>query len=362
MPINDLHGAIRNRLEPAPDDALLLRAAFAPAGEFAIRFADWARAVDGAPPRNAYTLLQLLAPRIGENDDHDALAVLCRRQYRLVWAKTRLLERRHAAILDRFAGSGIACLVLKGPALQPLYYADPGLRAMGDLDLLVQPSQFCEALAWFLARGWRSDQFARPRRFDIRFGRAVSLVNTAGDLIDLHVHAFHQQAAWAAAPGLFWAHAQPLAIAGAATATLCAEHHLIHQIEHAIADQARNSRWIADGMMLIRSGRIDWGRLIDHAETLGLAGLVSEGLQVLHAFGAEIPDAALARRPMGAVRIEAWHAIDSRLGRLRFHAGALRDAAQRAGRWPLALLPAYLRFLAARRGLPGQHLAEAPAQ
>jgi hypothetical protein len=332
---------------------LLLHAALAPDDLFPSRYAAWRDAVDPQPSIEAYSLLQLLAPRLRGRDDGDPLVDLCRRQYRLVWGKTRLLERRHGAILALLDHASIPCVVLKGPALQPLYYRDPGLRPMGDLDLLIQPARFGEAVTCLLEAGWRSDEFAKPHRFDVRFGRAITLDNEAGDLVDLHAHAFHRQIAWTAASGLLWADARPFAIGGIEARTLSPEHHLILQIEHATADRERNSRWIPDGMMLIRSGAIDWARLAEDAAALGLSGLVAEGLRILREFGAEIPDHALNAGTVADLDPDqAWHAIGSNADRLRFHAVTIRQAAERTGKMRLALLPGYVRFLAARRGLP----------
>ena len=342
---------VRAQFEPPPDEALLLHAAFAPDDRFDQAYAAWAERVGTTPSPASFPLLQLLAPRLRGRAAGDPLADLCRRQYRLVWAKTQLLERRHAAILALLDRAGIPCLVLKGAALQPLYYRDPGLRAMGDLDLLVRPERFADAMACLLDAGWRSETFARPRDFDIRFGRAVGLVNHGGDLVDLHAHMFHKRVDWTAATRLAWADVRPLTIGGVAAKTLSPGLQLIHQIEHATADLDRNSRWIADGLMLIRAGAIEWARLKQDSVALDIDPLVAEGLLVLRGFGAVIPDAALVPAAEGSDALgRTTHAPPSRRGRLRFHADAVRHAARHSDTSVLRLLPHYLGFLLAKRG------------
>jgi hypothetical protein len=52
---------------------------------------------------------------------------------------------------------GIALLPLKGVWLQRFVYADPGERAISDVDVLIEPARFAHASAVLLAAGWHLD-------------------------------------------------------------------------------------------------------------------------------------------------------------------------------------------------------------
>jgi len=66
-------------------------------------------------------------------------------QFELTWG----------AVRDALAVAGIDVLVLKGPHLACTVYEDPGVRKYGDLDLLVRPGDFSEAVRILLEKGYQ---------------------------------------------------------------------------------------------------------------------------------------------------------------------------------------------------------------
>jgi hypothetical protein len=54
-------------------------------------------------------------------------------------ARTAAMLDSAVELLDALRGQGIAAMPLKGAALAPLYYPDPGLRPLADLDILIRP-------------------------------------------------------------------------------------------------------------------------------------------------------------------------------------------------------------------------------
>lgn len=67
-------------------------------------------------------------------------------------------------ILDLLADAGIGVIVLKGGALANLLYAEPGLRPMQDLDLLVAPGDAARAHALLAELGFRVPALDRYKR------------------------------------------------------------------------------------------------------------------------------------------------------------------------------------------------------
>ena len=90
---------------------------------------------------------------------------------------------RTAAILDE---AGIDYRVLKGSGVAHLDFPDPSLRSFGDVDLLIRPGQYDDAVRVLVAVGHQR-RFPEPRPgFDRRFGKGSCLVGPDGHEIDLH--------------------------------------------------------------------------------------------------------------------------------------------------------------------------------
>lgn len=116
------------------------------------------------------------------------------------WSNAALYIRRQQTVtdlLERLPSSKGSVALLKGMALVESLYPNPGLRRMGDIDLLVPYEQFGQVADALLALGWR------PREQDdghllqaIWQGRGEpqnqigewSFIGPARDMIDLHWH------------------------------------------------------------------------------------------------------------------------------------------------------------------------------
>ena len=308
MPGSDPLAQVRARMTPSPADTLLLRAAFGPADQFDNAFDAWSKAVGSAPDLTAYNMLQLLAPRLSGRDEAEPLVALCRRQYRLTWAKARLTERRHGAILAALADHDIPVVIFKGLGFAS-YYGDPGLRCPGDLDILVAQDDFRKVTAYFHAHGTPVFDHHDPAAFDPRYGHAITYKTTSGDLVDVHAHVFHCWWTWLIESDLLRSATRPISVSGVKCETLSAEHHLILLAEHRFSSMTAGSRWIADTWMIISSGEIDWERLATDAERLGLASITAAALIILRSLGADVPEAPI--RALGALKQPATRLVDA---------------------------------------------------
>ncbi len=95
----------------------------------------------------------------GGADSHAADLV---RAYRECTAKGLLRERSAAPILAAVRERGVPIMWLKGAALVRMVYGDPGVRWMGDLDVLVPADRWRDARAAALAAG--AESMAVPGR------------------------------------------------------------------------------------------------------------------------------------------------------------------------------------------------------
>jgi hypothetical protein len=201
---------------------------------------------------------------------------------------------------------GIEPIVVKGGALAGTVYANPGLRPMGDLDLLV-PTQAMEpagaalsAIGYHLARRLS----ARMEAFQARFGgglewtRQDRLGLTHIDLqhalvgVDLCRHAFPVEAR------ALWAAARPLDAGGTQALQLSAEDTLLHLCLHPPLHHgyAVPLRTYVDIDWLVASEGTDqfWRRLIERAAQFRARIVVYWALCCAQdLFGTPVPDWAL---------------------------------------------------------------------
>ena len=95
------------------------------------------------------------------------------------------LEQAALAASEVLEAAGVRHLLLKGAALATAVYADPSLRPFGDVDLLLEPGRFGDAIAALRAAG-AVRPFPEVRRgFDRRFAKDVPVL-FGGGALDLH--------------------------------------------------------------------------------------------------------------------------------------------------------------------------------
>jgi putative nucleotidyltransferase-like protein len=87
-------------------------------------------------------------------------------------------------VLDTLAEGGLDALPLKGSVLATALYEDPGLRAAGDVDVLVHPSTLDSACACLAAVGYRQAQGPNRRPLPLLHRRLVH----AEGLSDVELH------------------------------------------------------------------------------------------------------------------------------------------------------------------------------
>jgi len=106
--------------------------------------------------------------------------------HRAAMSLTLILERELLSLHERLRAAGVDHRVVKGAATSHLDEADPGLRAFGDVDLLVPASSIAAAVAVVeAAGGTRRHHEPRPG-YDERFSKGISFRFTRNCEIDLH--------------------------------------------------------------------------------------------------------------------------------------------------------------------------------
>ena len=289
---------------PAADTWLLLRAALGSGSEALAAWTRWKTAVDlDRLDDRSKRLLPLLGENLRRLGVRDPLLARFAVMRHLVQASNRARFEEAAEILRALHAASIDTLVLKGMAVATLYYGDPGLRPMVDVDVLVPVARRRDAIATLERAGW-TPQWSVPDA-TLAVIHSLPFRGPGGREMDLHWHAL-MEGCDERADDDFWADAVALTIAGVATRTLSPTDLLLHACVHGIRSPFS---WIADAAVLLRAATIDWDRLVAQARARDLVLPVADALGVLvDVAGAPVPGevlAALRRTPTSAfLRIE----------------------------------------------------------
>jgi hypothetical protein len=270
--------------------------------------------------------------------------------YRRTWYLNQLRLRDTARAVRALQRRGIEPLLLKGIALVLLYYRDPGLRPMDDVDVLVPADRAEAATAALVEQGWRPR--ARVTAQHVESHHAMTFTNPDGHCLDLHWHLLPDNCGPGADAAL-WERARAVALHGTAARAPDATDQLFHVCAHGVKwEPIPPLRWIVDAATILAhaAAEVDWARLARESRQRRLVLPVRDALGFLHAtLGIPVPDAVLAELRGAAVsRVERWeYRLRTRptgraLGRIPEH--WLRHRRVRADRRPLRTV-GFVRYL-----------------
>jgi putative nucleotidyltransferase-like protein len=229
-----------------------------------------------------------------------------------------------ASVVRALTAEGIRTMVLKGWPLAELYYEDIGLRPMSDVDLLVRRTDAGRASLILRRLEWSPQDDVTPSFARTRHG--VTFTNGSGQQCDLHWWIFEEYCP----PSLdedVWASSTAVDLSGASTRVPAPADLFLHVCIHG-AKWARTPgiRWVADAVLMLRAGQIDWHRLVSQAERRGFVLRLRQSLGYLRvltdvSIPAEAWSRLAGRRVPAFERFEHW--VRSRdhslLGALPFH-------------------------------------------
>ena len=240
-----------------------------------------------------------------------------------------------ADVARRLSAVGVSCVLLKGAALVRTLYEDPGLRPVGDLDILVDERDLPRAVSLLESMNfWR---FGRPLRTEwptCEFH--LVYVSKRSIPVELHWRLFEDYQPYLFDLPAVWARAVPVADLAAGAFTMSPEHELaylcLHLERHALVFRSLIDRpdwlrllvmprsearliWLHDvALLLLRRGdALDWDRLVGDARRWAIDSRVRAVLEVCErAFNVGAPAdvmRALGRRRPGVVEGCAHRAI-----------------------------------------------------
>lgn len=303
------------RAAPYPDARLLLlgaRSSPEPAGDAELAAlasgpVDWPRLVALATHEGTAPLLHSHLQRL---DLLDRLPIAARRRLtevvQSIWAANAVLAHHWGEATAALRRARVETVTLKGMALANAVYAEPGLRPMADIDLLVRPDDRAGALATLRDLGYRTPGEAADR---LGASRSFAELVRDGTRIDLHWHAARylrfESVVQVDHDGL-WSRARPLVTAEGRGLMLAPEDLLLHLVLHlTLGSDFARVLWYADIDAVVRrfTGELDWQRLVREADRWRVKALTGWTLGVAAgSFGTPLPSGLLERLGRGGWR------------------------------------------------------------
>lgn len=223
--------------------------------------------------RNRITplLVHALSGGLIELDD-DQAAELTDQQFRIMTTSVAIeaVALRAVSVLDE---GGVDVRVAKGMATAHLDYPNPALRQFGDVDLLVPPAQFDDAIAVLHAEGMASKYALRGGRWRVQHSVPIA---ADGLEIDLHHRLLHQAGGHLAARLDLFADPQTYEVGGRMLHALPAPVRLIQAAGQNVLSASEDTKLSSDVDVLILADATDDAYTL--ANEVGLGWLLDLGL------------------------------------------------------------------------------------
>jgi hypothetical protein len=225
------------------------------------------------------------------------------------------------AVVDAFAALRRPWMVVKGPVLVELGYADTGARLYEDLDLVVHPSEMATAMALIEGAGGRATDVNWP--LSTRSGRAeLSMILPAGMPADLHWHLLVTSAIrsrFSVRMDEMADRLRKVTIGGIEVPTLDAVDSALYLGVHGSLSGGHQLVWLKDLEMVLTRDPVDWDELIRRARRWRVDLVAAVQLERARSvLGAPVPDTVVETLAAGAPWWRWWQREEARLGGRRW--------------------------------------------
>jgi hypothetical protein len=196
---------------------------------------------------------------------------------------------RLGAMLD---AAGIPWLVFKGPVLSSSVYCEPGMRRYSDLDILVPPARYADAVASMEDAGYRNPITLWSPQVHYRSG-AIAFESERIS-VDLHWHVVYkyQDRRWYRIdPERLFARRRTVDVGGQPCATFDEVDTVFHLALHAAREGCHRLVWLKDIELAVAVGRPDLDELVRRSRAARCAPAIGIALaRSKWALGTPVPD------------------------------------------------------------------------
>lgn len=235
---------------PTPTQQLLLQAALLPQPQAAFCWKAYCSQVDlqKAPPLDT-TLFPLVYSNFKQSDSPELKT--CKSIYRHTWSHNNFQFFSLKKALQLLNGASIQTTLLKGASMILQYYQDPGLRVIGDIDLLIPRSSAKQTIQILLDAGWQSTENVEVNKLDqwIQRTHSIHLKNNEDHVIDLHWSVLSESGIDSLFANYTYRTSE---LTSYNTTTLSPEDQLLHTLFHGMKYSPQPLiRWIPDAVTLL---------------------------------------------------------------------------------------------------------------
>lgn len=218
-------------------------------------------------------------------------------------SRNAVLFRQTSQIVKELAGKDIPVMLLKGMHLARFVYADPGLRSMADVDIMVHAEHLAEVERVLLERGF--GPLPRPDLTEwCRWNHHLDKLRKDGaPEVEVHWNIQRPTSPFRIDPEGLWQRSRAAVLDGAPVRLLSPEDLLLHLTIH-LSHQHHFRRAALKGLMDIATviaaegTVIDWPLLAERASVWGASGALYTTLRLAaEMLAAPVPTALLETLP-----------------------------------------------------------------
>ena len=178
------------------------------------------------------------------------------------WASSLGLLDAARPALESLAAAGIRTMLLKGAVLASPLYNEPGLRSIGDVDVLVDPGDARAAMRILEESGWVA--WRKHSERDLLLAHGLGLWKPPHGALDVHWYLL-TECCWEGADREVWQRGQPMTSVTSTTVVPAAADLLLHICVHGLRwSPVHAGHWVADAVRIIQTAgeRLDWDVVI----------------------------------------------------------------------------------------------------
>jgi hypothetical protein len=204
-------------------------------------------------------------------------------------------------ILKVFEAHGIPALAYKGPSLAQYVYGSLALRQFGDVDILLHARDVPAARTLLVERNYLSSPWRLLVPGAFRFEYQHSLVRQPDEVtVELHWRVAPRSVAAAVGMEELWSRREGVSLLGVTVPTITGGDLVMVLCIHGSKHLWKRLEWLCGVAEVVRSGSVDWDRVIERSARLGSGRMLRLGLSLAH----ELLDAPLPELVLHQVRAD----------------------------------------------------------
>lgn len=260
------------------------------------------RAIDLAAQAERHRAGPLLRERLVRHGLLDVLPATAREALEAQYLanSVRALSGYHelGVLHDRLADAGIPVIALKGIYLARAVYQEPGLRPMGDMDLLFRVPDLGRVQTLLQGLGYRREDDERPIEDFLTLRHHLPPFRRPG-AINIEVHMFIERptAGFSIDTDGLWDRARAWPVGERRLLALAPEDLLLHLCLHGVYHHGFNMDLLAvtDIARVVALEPVDWDVVVERARAWGVEQPAYYGLELSRCLlGAKVPAVVLA--------------------------------------------------------------------